>query len=247
MPDYDCFYVPPAYVIQYQIGHIYMAWRALYGLSKKSLTHFGHVRIVDFGAGAAAGRIGTALMVAQAIEDGIQFDSVCIDEIEPSIPMQKMGELIWKAFVQEVQTGFVGTSLSESVEIIQYTQNESWENIPSRQGTTWLTAFHAIYPAIYDMESVVEGLFSQFSPDMGVFSCHSWKLADLKRAFPFDIIDEWNKGYFPKHLDKPDGSVTCKTTYLSSEAKRLGFRRSYMAPFMQVRNCALLYGQQIPF
>ena len=74
---------------------------ALYGLSKKSLTHFGHVRIVDFGAGAAAGRIGTALMVAQAIEDGIQFDSVCIDEIEPSIPMQKMGELIWKAFVQK--------------------------------------------------------------------------------------------------------------------------------------------------
>ena len=247
MPNYNCFYVPPAYVIQYQIGHIYMAWKALYGLSKKSWTHYGHVRIVDFGAGAATARIGAALMVAQAIEDGIQFDRVSIVEVEPSVLMQEMGDLIWETFVQEVRAGFAGTSLSDSVQIVEYTQNKSWKEIPRQGGNTWLTAFHAIYPGIYDMKTEIDGIYSHVNPDMGVFSCHSWKLDDLKKVFPFDIISEWNAGYFPKHIDKPGGRVTCQTTYVSSEAERLGFRRANVTPFMQVRKCALLYGREIPF
>ena len=123
-PDYDCEYVPPAYVIRYQISHILMACRTLSWidarLKKRWGVGAGHrelLRIVDFGAGTSAGRIGAALMVAKALEEGRDIDHIHFDEIDISSPMLEMGELVWQAFTQEVQRKVADSALAYAVRL----------------------------------------------------------------------------------------------------------------------------------
>ncbi len=97
-PDYDSEYMPPAYVISYQLGHVYMAWKALSRL--KDEMNFGtsgrdSLRIVDFGAGTSVGRLGAALMAAEAIEERRSIDRIVFDEVDTSGRMLGMGNLVW--------------------------------------------------------------------------------------------------------------------------------------------------------
>ena len=126
-PDYGSEYIPPAYVIRYQLGHVYMAWKALSYLESAHWRR-DSLRIIDFGAGASAGRIGAALMAAQAIKDG-RIDSIYYDEIDTSAPMQEMGELIWQAFTNGVRDSFANTSLARAVEVVDYSQQMDWKKV----------------------------------------------------------------------------------------------------------------------
>ena len=257
LPDYDDHYTPPAYLIRYQLGHTLMAWQVLTRLSRRRDNwHQGSVRIIDFGAGTSACRMGAALMLERAIRNKHDVMGVQVEEVDVSASMQAMGELIWQAFVAGVRFGFANTPLAQAVEIIDSRQHKDWRNLGEHEGVTWLTAFHSIYPMSYNMEEEIGSLVRTTEPALGAFSCHKDNFGKLKEAFPFHIYGKRDKGYFPKFRGEADGKVFCPklhmgyrgaTTHIGEAAVAFGFRKKNLSPFLQVKDCAILLGDIIPF
>lgn len=246
-PNYEDLYVPAAYIIHYQLGHIYMAKVALELLNQSREPDQKFIRIVDFGAGASACRIATTLMVAESLERGKTIDNIYIVEVDESRFMQSMGEIVWQAFVGIVLTEFTNSPLAHAVENIDSIQVSHWRRVLAIKTYTWLTAFHAIYPDTYDMRTEAAQIFNHVSPTMGVFTCHSRKLGNMRRAFPFRNRREWDDGFYPKFIPGPDGKVFPPSFHLAEQAKRLGFRNRIWRPFLQAKDCAILWGSENPF
>ena len=251
-PDYDCEYVPPAYVIRYQISHILMAWRTLSRIDARLKERWGVgagrrelLRIVDFGAGTSVGRIGAALMAMEALEDGRSIDHIHFDEIDISSPMLEMGELVWQAFTREVQSKFADSALAYAVKVIRPCQHREWSNVKENDCETWLTAFHVTYQDQDndDLKKIIKTLYQRVGPVAGAFSCYYSKdrggdrnLSQMKAVFPFDMCNR-------PHEKVADDS-TCETAYMTKRAVHYGFRTNYQKswrPFLRV-NCAILFG-----
>ena len=226
-PDYDCEYVPPAYVIRYQISHILMGWRALSWIDDRLKERWGigggHrelLRIVDFGAGTSVGRIGAALMAAEAFEVGRSIDHILFDEIDLSSPMLEMGDLIWQAFTQEVQRKLPDSTLAYTVKIIHSRQYREWSKVKARDCETWMTAFHVTYQDQDrgDLKKILKTLYRRVGPVAGAFSCYSSKnrdggdsnLSQMTEDFPFDKRNPPCETVF-------DGSE-CETAYIAKRA-----------------------------
>ena len=248
-PDYDDEYTPPAYVVGYQLSHIYMAWKALSCLESalslvEELRHRDSLRIVDFGAGASAGRIGAALMAADAIEDDRSIDSIYYDEIDTSAPMQEMGELVWQAFTNGVRHRFANTALARVVEAMNCSQHMDWRKVAKRDCETWLTAFHVTYQDNNSLKGKINRLAQHINPILGVFSCHEGNLGRMGGVFPFSPVYRWNSGFYPHHLGKTNGDVRCETNSTINRAIGFGFREEnqWWPPFLQVKKCAILFG-----
>ena len=260
-PDYDSEYMPPAYVIRYQLGHVYMAWEALSRL--KDEMNFGtrggdSLRIVDFGAGTSVGRIGAALMAAEAIEDRLSIDRIDFDEVDTSGRMLGMGNLVWRAFTQGVQRNFADTDLARAVNIVNYRQHNDPNTVRKVDSETWLTAFHVIYPENDDLKEVINELYLTIDPTGGAFSCHEGNFERMRGVFPFSPVHECNagyypphegkSGYYPQHVGKPDGCIKCSTAYIGDWAREHGFWQGQKyRPYLQAKACAILVGLDIPF
>ncbi len=244
-PDYVSRYIPPAYVIRYQLSHVYMAWKALSCLEKASAHSLAgcrdSLRIVDFGAGASAGRIGAALMAAKAIEDNRSIGSIHYDEIDSSAPMQEMGKLVWQAFTNRVRHRFAGTALARAVEVMKHSQHIEWKKVTKRDCETWLTAFHVIYKDTSGLKGEINRLAQHINPSLGVFSCNRGNLERMGDVFPFVPVYEWNLGNYPPHLGRIEA-----TKYTIEKAIHLGFNHWYQngPPFREVKNCAILFGSK---
>ena len=129
------------------------------------------LRIVDFGAGTSAGRIGAALMAAKALEDGRSIDHIHFDEIDISSPMLEMGELVWQAFTQEVQSKVADSALAYAVKVIHPCQHREWSNVKGNDCETWLTAFHVTYQEQNraDLKKIITTLYQRVGPVAGAF------------------------------------------------------------------------------
>lgn len=253
-PDYACEYVPPAYVISYQLSHINLARHTLSSLNGKlescegQLLGFGHrnsLRIVDFGAGTSAGSIGAALMVAEAIDGGSKIDHIQVDEYDVNLPMLEMGGLVWHAFTQEVQSRFSDTALARAVEIIDRNHYRNLEDIRGQDCETWLIAFHVINKNQNrnHLKRAINSLYQQINPLAGAFSSHPNISVHLKTIFPFD-------GYDLQHKEDTD-EERCKTYHTINWALQYGFRESNQRwrPYLEVPRYTLLIGDStdIPF
>lgn len=252
-PDYDDEFTPPAYVVSYQLGHVYMAWQALSKLKEEmslGTRRCDSLRIVDFGAGPSVGRIGAALMVAEAIEEGRSIDRIFVTEIDTSRRMLGMGTGVWRAFTQEVYRSFPNTDLALAVRIVKNEQNENWERVEGDDCDTWLTAFHVTYES-QGLHEIIETLYHRIKPIAGVFSCYKENLEKMQEVSHFPRVDEPDLGFYPPHEGRPDGEVRCDTYYTIDRAIHYGFRhrsqRENWRPFLQVKNCAVLFGYDIPF
>lgn len=261
--DYDREYIPPAYVIRYQLGHVYMAWEALSRL--KDAMNFGTggrntLRVVDFGAGTSVGRIAAALMASEAIEDNRSIDRITIEEFDTSRLMLGMGNLVWTAFCKEAKRSLAGTELARAVSVIHHGrgQDTNWENVRKVDCETWLTAFHVTYTNNNDLKEVINHLYQTIDPSGGAFSCHEGNFEKMRDVFPFTPvynsspryypIHEGKSGYYPLHEGKPDGCFKCSTAYIGDWAKRNGFWQGWnYRPYLQVKACGLLIGPDIPF
>ena len=241
-PDYSSEYIPPAYLIKYQLSQVCLALKTLSCLaiaSAGSTVGFRKsLRIVDFGAGASSGRIGAALMAAEAIEDNRTIDRIHYDEIDTSAPMQAMGELVWQAFTARVRKGLPSSALARAVEVMNYNQHLDWKKVAKRDCETWLTAFHVIYKENYGLKREIYRLTQHINPSFGVFSCNKGNLEMMRDVFPFDSVYEWNSGNYPPHMGKN------KTKYFIEKAIQFGFNQENQngPPFREAKNCAILFG-----
>lgn len=246
MPDYSSVYVPAAYVVRYQLDHTYTAKVALRHLDIFRETHQNTLRIIDFGSGTSACRIAASLLMADALESEKPLDVVEVVEIDNSAFMRLMGRVIWKQFTDIISSDFADTHLEEAVKKISYQQVCRWNSDLMSDEYTWLTAFHAIYPRSYDMGKVVGQIYDDVDPELGVFTCNPINLGDLTKDFPFVHERTWNEGAFPSFASKPVGPVQCRSFFTARVASRLGFWRSSVRPYLQVRNCAVMWGSKNP-
>jgi len=246
IPDYSSEYIPPAYLIKYQLSHVCLALKTLSCLaiaSADSTVGFRKsLRIVDFGAGASSGRIGAALMAAEAIEDNRTIDSIYYDEIDTSAPMQAMGELVWQAFTARVRKGLPHSALARAVEVMNYSQHMDWKKVAKRDCETWLTAFHVTYQDQNrdNLKKIIKAIDQRVRPVAGAFSCYYSKdgvgggnLSQMKYVFPFDKPN-------PPCETVSDGSE-CETAYIAKRAVHYGFYPKLLPPFLSV-NSAILFG-----
>ena len=244
-----------------------MAWRTLSRIDARLKERWGVgagrrelLRIVDFGAGTSTGRIGAALMAAEAIEDNRCIDSITFEEYDPSPLMLGMGNLVWEAFTKEVRRGFAGTTLARAVKIIYggRGQTTKWEHIRKVDCETWLTAFHVIYPNNDDLKGEINQLYQTIDPSGGAFSCHAGNLERMRGVFPFSPEYDCKEDYYPKHKGKSDyypqhegisdGCIRCSTAHISEWANRHGFWQGQnYRPYLQVKACAVLAGPDILF
>ena len=247
-PDYNTKYVPPAYVIRYQISHIIMAWKALalpeaWLWDRKRLRRRESLRIVDFGAGTSAGCIGATLMLAEAFEDGRSTDCIYFEGIDKSEPMQEMGKLVWEAFTNGVRHRYPNTALAHAVEVMNVNQHLDWTKVLKRGCETLLTAFHVIYQDNSGLKGEINRLTQHIDPTLGVFSCHAGNLGMMRGVFPsnqFNQVYKWNCGYFPKFEKKKDGEIRCWTEHIRERAREYGI--FHRPPYLQVADCAILFG-----
>lgn len=257
-PNYDDDYILSAYVIVYQINHINMALRAFSSLKRKRAivsSSWNSLRIVDLGAGTSAGRIGAALMAADAMKGDHKIERIYFDELDISAPMLKMGEFVWEAFVKRVHKECNDTDLARAVEVLDYNQHVDWREVGGKRDCeTWLTAFHVIYQDQnrYSLKEMIRRLYERVDPMAGAFSCfHStaWvngarNLSLLQTVFPpFEV---------PSQCSIPSSGEKCPTSYISNWAQENDFItydefcRGWR-PFLHVRSCILKYGYNIPF
>ena len=171
-PDYDCEYVPPAYVIRYQISHILMACRNFLGLMLEKTVgrRCRPSQNFDFGAGTSAGRIGAALMARPLRRS--RLDHIHFDEIDISSPMLEMGELVWQAFTQEVQR-----KVADSICRRGYT---SLSTRDVKRG--WQHSMSRIRPESDDLKKIIKKLYQRVEEhsvvtiDGRTGSCHPFLL-----------------------------------------------------------------------
>ena len=246
MPNYNDFYVPPAYIVRYQLGHIYMAKVALDHLDRFRQRHQNALNIIDFGSGASACRIASALMMADSIERGQALKSIEVIEIDSSVFMHLMGRIVWQEFIKIVESEFANSPLAQAVQVISCQQVNRWDSDLMPERYTWLTSFHALYPFLYDMGAEVAKIHGDVDPAMGVFTCYAKFAPELVRAFPFAHKCLWSDGNFPKSTSMPDGRVFCPSDFIAQQAKNFGFWKSTLRPYLQTKKCALLWGSGNP-
>lgn len=246
MPNYDDIYVPPAYVVRYQFDHTFAAKIALRHLDNFRAKRHNFLRIIDFGSGTSACRIAAALLMADALEREKPLDAVEVVEIDDSELMRLMGRVIWKQFTKVISSDFAYTHLERAVKMISYQQVCRWSSDLMANEYTWLTAFHAIYPYHYDMGTAVDQIYEDVDPAMGVFTSNPKNLHYLTQAFPFNHELTWNRGSFPQFPDRSDVPARCRTPFTAQQAKMLGFWKGIVHPYLQIRNCAVMWGSKNP-
>ena len=245
MPSYDDIYVAAAYIVRYQLSHIYMSKTALEFLNQSARLHHKDIRIIDFGSGASACRIATTLMVAESLERGQDIDHVDILEVDTSGSMQSIGEILWQAFVEIVLIELANSPLAQAVRITSCSQVSHWTSALPSGFNTWLTAFHAIYPYSYDMRTEIARIFNHVNPTMGVFTCHTGNLPHMRWTFPFWYRREWSNGRYGSFtLSVPS---RCPTKFVAKQADRLGFgKEEELRPYLRASGPAVLWGSQRP-
>lgn len=244
MPDYNNWYVPPSYLVRYQLRNIYMAKVAFRHLDRFRERRQNTLRIIDFGSGASACRIAASLMVMDSYKKGNPLYAVEFVEIDSSVQMRLMGNIFWQEFSKIVVSDFADTYLEKAVESISSYRLNNWSSDVKSNGYTWITAFHAIYPDSYDMGIEIAQIYRDVDPAMGVFTCHSRNWKHLAKASPFVHERWWTGKSFPNFMARPNYHVECRTHFTAEQAKRLGFweKPNLYPPYLNTPSCAVLWG-----
>ena len=248
MPDYNDWYVPPSYIVRYQLRNIYMAKVALRHLDRFRERRQNTLRIIDFGSGASACRIAASLMVMDSYKRGKPLDAVEFVEIDSSVRMRLMGSIFWQEFLKIVVSDFADTYLEKAVEAISSQKLNKWRSDLKSNGYTWITAFHAIYPDSYDMGIEFEQICRDVDPTLGVFTCHRRNWECLAKASPFVHGRWWIDRSFPDFMARPKYNVECRTDFTAEQAKLLGFweKPNLYPPYLNTPSCAVLWGSDDP-
>ncbi len=142
-PAYNDPWVALFYVLWYQPGQTYLAYRLLSQLAEKRKT--GSLRIIDFGCGALATEIAIsiALCTNTLRKASLPLWTVRVDSIDSSQPMIELGKLIANEMLSDPEWPH-----SERISLSKYHRIE-----PDQVGyrsvfphdDCWLTAFHTVY------------------------------------------------------------------------------------------------------
>ena len=176
-PDYADDVTAAAYLFTYQASHIGVAWAMVQEMARNRprsnllLVDSGKLHVVDFGCGALAMQFGVALAIAEAIEKGEKIDSVVIDGIDTSRPMQDIGMSVWQEFGKAVDSGLRLEALSSAWRLIEYNCHDNYRSVQQiPDAEVWLSAMHAVYQSSKDEIKHIFGHFRKNATPTAVFA-----------------------------------------------------------------------------
>lgn len=183
LPNYSDEFVALAYLGQYQLGHINLAFSTFkYVESRRSPSHLllggtDKLHVIDFGAGALAGQFSVALSVASFLDQGGKVSEVKVDSIDTSAAILNIGQKAWGIFAADVCKRHQGTSLAKACEMIDagFETHTRYQEVGILSNAdTWLTAFHSVYqqePVKTAIKNALLYLYQRHNPVVGVMTC----------------------------------------------------------------------------
>ena len=199
MPDYSDPMVVLRYVIQYQLGHINLAYTLIKDATDSSpLTDTGRLQVADFGAGCLAMQFGLTLAVADALDKGESISAVHLNAIDTGRPMMDLGGRLWQEFVNEAGRRDGLHFLTEAAKLIWTDCHEQRDSVRQFIGMAhWVSALHTLYDGgESEVGSALSALCHTLEPDRVFVTCHKWKSDLAKRVLPPG--QQWRDGREPQ-------------------------------------------------
>ena len=203
LPVYADEWVGLFYLLWYQPKQINLAYSMIKDLvSKKQsgrLIQGDRLHVVDFGCGALAMQFGVALAAADALESGQVIKIVRIDSFDQCEPMITLGETLWEAFEERIQTRPTVHELNSVCQMMQcnhYNDAASLNNAVDSlaRGDRWLSAIHTIYEVNeLSVRESLNFLKSQLNPDRGFVTTFNYKESLAQSVSPFYGSSEYRQ------------------------------------------------------
>ena len=214
-PDYDDDWVALFYLTWYQASHINLARLLIERLNQRAenngliSNNARSLHVVDFGCGALSMQFAVAWAAAEALENGVNVESIRVESYDTALPMIRLGIQLWKEFKLEISRDTRLRKLScVSEEVIKTRYAKPKPGLlfehPRPDAERWLSALHTVYGD--NLKEVKEGLCrsaKELNPTNSIMSCHDNNNARslLGRASPFDT----------NNCDGVEGTITSQT------------------------------------
>ena len=221
-PNYNDKFVALFYLAQYQMAHINMAYsaiRAIRELRKSDtllLENSNALRIVDFGCGSLAVKLGATLALADALDKGENICDLRIDSIDECSNMIEVGEKLWNQFVTYIGDKLRNDSLYTACEIVGRDSlccTDHTAVMPVNYAENWLIALHTIYRSnAPEVSNALRSLYETVKPVAGLLSCYHHQNPNrsntpiAKRIFPFPRKDLRSVHIYPQMPETPRGA-----------------------------------------
>ena len=200
MPDYSDSIVVLWYAIQYQMGHINLAYTLIkVATDNNQLTGAGRLQVADFDAGRLAMQFGLALAVADALECDERIAGVWLDAIDTGLPMMELGKRLWQVLASEVGSRAGLHFLTEAAHLIQWHGfHEQHHSVRKLTGMNrWVSALHTLYEGSEsEVGSALSDLCDTLDPDRVLVTSYRGKLGLAEQVLPPGW--DWGDGKEPR-------------------------------------------------
>lgn len=189
-PNYNDKGVALFYLTWYQPRQIFLAYSALRHVLREQKPPS---RIIDYGCGVSAVQIALSILTVQwlhsvSIRQRPGYNTSAVHGIDPSEPMRRIGEVLWRKFEKEVKSrlpllrsskppetfdsGLLDTVKSMTDSCESHASYEIYANSHATRHASvpddcWLTAMHAVYDSNrQDMETVFSRIREEQEPTL---------------------------------------------------------------------------------
>ena len=235
IPDYDE-WDALFYLTWYQPEQIHLAYDLLkrfevnWAIEKKSgwngdVFGFrnGNVRILDYGCGALAMKFAISLVATDAITKGVRISNICIDSIDRSPAMIRIGQRVWYTFADIIrhrdQDNPICSIIDRTVNNCHINYDTLKESVPDVP--CFITAIHCSYTEnAKETKSVLAKLTDRYNP-VGVFLTNYWSRSDvLFDVSPgeddqrYELVNMIRKNHNPCFIGELEKTMKWRTTLL---------------------------------
>ena len=182
-PDYKDPWLALCYILWYQPGQTYLAYRLLSQLAQGR--RFGILQVVDFGCGSLATEIALdiALMTGTITAGRPTLSSAYVDSLDLSPEMIRFGESISREMLTYPDSPFADSDLISERNLVDPDTLDFSNLVPGED--RWLTAFHTVYgPDTSEINHRLTTISDRVRPDVLLMTSHRSKMPALRQASP---------------------------------------------------------------
>ena len=182
-PDYKDPWLALCYILWYQPGQTYLAYRLLSQLAQGR--RFGILQVVDFGCGSLATEIALDIaLVTEAITASRPMQGgAYVDSLDVSPEMIRFGESISREMLSNPDSPLADSDLISERNLVDPNTLDFSDLAPDED--RWLTAFHTVYgPDASEVKRRLTMISDRVEPDWLLMTSHKSKSAALRRASP---------------------------------------------------------------
>ena len=177
-PFYNRRVVALAYLCQYQLRQVNMAYTLFVERLASSDDWSGGLQLVDFGAGALAGLMGLVLAVADLMRSGVPVGNVFIDCVDESQEMMDVGYELCRQWGRICRDDPELWAVRQALNRVKVSAlHRTCASVARRDvGACWVSAFHALYDdSVGEVADAMVGLNTALAPDWMLLTANDSK------------------------------------------------------------------------